>query len=166
VLSSLVPLAEKVESTGLGPAIAVSRYWWPILEGTHLLSLAFSAGLIALTDLRLIGVFLNDVPLPSVLRQLRPYILTAFVVTFLSGALVLWSEASSVITSPLWTAKILLIALAGLNALYFEFVIGRRPEVIQNRNPLPPSVRITGVVSLTAWTLVIICGRLLAYITH
>src|ERR1700761_1906368 len=154
MLSSLVPLAERIENTGLGPVIAVSRYLWPIIEGTHLLSLAFSAGLIVLTDLRLIGVFLPDVPLPIALKQLRPYILSAFAVTFLTGGLVFWAEASSVIESPLWTAKILLIVLAGLNALYFELVIARRPEVIENRKPLPSSVRISGVVSLTTWTLV------------
>ena len=164
VWSSLVALAEQLEDSGIGPSIAASRYWWPILEGTHLLSLSVSAGLLFLTDLRLIGVFLRDVPVRTVLQQLRPYILGAFALTFLSGGLVFWSEAASVIVSPLWSVKVFLILLGGLNALYFEFVIARRPEVMEDRLPLPSSVRYAGLASMTVWTLVIVCGRLLAYI--
>jgi hypothetical protein len=77
---------------------------------------------------------------------------------------VFWSEAATVVVSPLWTVKILLILLGGLNALYFEFVIAKRPEVVENRAPLPPSVRYAGLASMTIWIVVIICGRLLAYL--
>jgi hypothetical protein len=164
--ASLAALAERIEQSGLGPAIAESRYCWPVLEGTHLLSLSLSAGLILLTDLRLIGVFLRDIPLTAVLRQLRPYVLGAFILTFISGGLVFWSEAATVIASPFWIAKLSLIVLGGLNALYFELVIARRPEVIEDRVPPPSGVRYAGLVSMTVWSLVIICGRLLAYIPN
>ena len=137
---------------------------WPIFEGTHLLSLAFSFGLILLTDLRLIGVVLREVPLTDVLRQLRPFVIGGFALTFISGGLVFWSEAATVIVSPLWAMKFALIALGGLNAWYFEFVIARRPEVIANRSVLPSSVRYAGLASITIWSLAIICGRLLAYL--
>lgn len=163
-MSSFATLAERLQDTGLGPIIGESRYLWPVLEGTHLLSLSVSAGLIILTDLRLVGALLPRVPVPVVLSALRPYVLIGFALTFLSGALVFWSEAATVIESPLWTLKLLLITLGGLNALYFELVIGRRPEVVANRQPLPRGVRYAGLASMTIWTLVIICGRLLAYI--
>lgn len=155
-----------MEQSRLGTGIAESRYWWPVLEGTHLLSLAFSAGLIFLTDLRLIGVFLRGVPVTQLLHQLRPYVLGGFALTFISGILVFWSEATTVLVSPLFCVKLLLIALGGLNALYFEFVLARRPEVLENRAPLPGSVRNAGLASITIWALAIICGRLLAYLPH
>ena len=163
-MGTIAALAERLQDTGLGPVIAESRYLWPVFEGTHLLSLSVSAGLIMLTDLRLIGVFLPQVPVIVVLRALRPYVLLGFALTFLSGALVFWSEAATVIESPLWTVKLLLIALGGLNALYFELVIGKRPEVVANSTPLPRAVRYAGLASMTIWTLVILCGRLLAYV--
>ncbi len=163
-MSTIAALAERLQDTGLGPIIGESRYLWPTLEGAHLLSLSVWAGLILLTDLRLIGVFLPRVPVTVVLRSLRPYVLVGFALTFLSGALVFWSEAATVIESPLWMVKLLLIALGGLNALYFELVIGRQPEVVANRAPLPRGVRYAGLASMAIWTLVIICGRLLAYI--
>ena len=163
-MSSLIAIAESIEQSQIGVAIAESRYWWPIFEGTHLLSLSISFGLILVTDLRLVGVLLRRVPVTEVLHQLRPYVLGGFALTFISGGLVFWSEAATVMVSPLWTAKILLILLGGLNALYFEVVIARRPEVVENHTPLPSSVRYAGLASMMIWTVVIVCGRLLAYL--
>jgi hypothetical protein len=165
-VSSIVAIAERIEQSGVGTAIAESRYLWPVLEGTHLLSLSISFGLILLTDLRLIGVFLRHVPVTDVLHQLRPYVLGGFVLTFISGGFVFWSEAATVMVSPLWAIKSLLILLGGLNALYFEFVLAKRPEVVENRTPLPHAVRIAGLASIAIWSLVIVCGRLLAYLPH
>ena len=163
-MSVIIAFAESIEQSRVGTAIAESRYWWPIFEGTHLLSLSVSFGLIFVTDLRLLGIWLRRVPVTDVLHQLRPYVLGGFALTFVSGGLVFWSEAATVVVSPLWTVKILLILLGGLNALYFEFVIAKRPEVVENRAPLPSSVRYAGLASMTIWIVVIICGRLLAYL--
>lgn len=140
-MSLILSLAERIEESGVGTGIAESRYLWAVFEGTHLLSLSVSFGLILLTDLRLTGLILRDVSLTQVLRQLRPYVLGGFAVTFVSGILVFWSEASSIVASPLWLVKILLIVAGGLNALYFEFVIGRRPDVMENRHPPPRAAR-------------------------
>jgi hypothetical protein len=164
VLSGIVEIAEHIEQSRIGTAIAESRYWWPIFEGTHLLSLSISFGLILLTDLRLLGVFLRRVPVIDVLHQLRPYVLGGFALTFISGGLVFWSEAAKIILSPLWMTKCLLIVLGGLNALYFECVLAKRPEVLANAVPLPSSVRLAGLASISIWAVVIVCGRLLAYL--
>lgn len=162
---SIAALADWLEQTPLGEGIAASRYWWAVLEGTHLLSLSLSVGLIVLTDLRLLGLILRDVPVSDVLRQLRPYALGAFAVTFASGFLVFWSEAGSLVATPLWPIKLLLIALGGLNALYFELCNARQPGRLQGPTP-SASVRRAALASLTIWGLVIICGRLLAYVRH
>lgn len=158
-------LADWLEQTPLAEGIAESRYWWPILEGTHLLSLSLSVGLIVLTDLRLLGIILLEVPVTDVLRQLRPYVLGAFGVTFLSGMIVFWSEAGSIVTSPFWPLKLLLITLGGLNALYFEFFTARQPDMLRT-GPLPRRARGAALASLSIWGLVIICGRLLAYVVR
>ena len=59
--------AEAAEATWLGQRIAESTVMFPALEGVHLLGLALSVGLIALTDLRLLGWLLRDVPADAVL---------------------------------------------------------------------------------------------------
>ncbi|RYG01712.1 MAG: hypothetical protein EOO07_33840, partial [Chitinophagaceae bacterium] len=71
-------LLQKMYDSPLGAALSESLYIYPLVEGTHLLSLALSFGLILFTDLRLVGVFLRDVPVNQVLQQLRPILLIGF----------------------------------------------------------------------------------------
>ena len=166
-MTTIAAIADAIEATSIGTAIAESRYAFPIIEGTHLIALSVSVGLIFLTDLRLMGLFLREVPAAAILHGLRPYVLSGFALVFLSGGLLFWAEASEVIASPAWVFKFAFIGLAGLNALYFEFVIARRPGALsQERGSLPRGVKLAGLASLTIWTLVVICGRLIAYLPH
>ena len=166
-MNTITALAEAIEATPIGTAIAESRYAFPIIEGTHLIALSVSVGLIFLTDLRLMGIFLRQIPATDVLHGLRPYVLCGFALVFISGGLLFWAEAAEVIASPAWVFKFVFIALAGVNAAYFEFVIARRRgSLSEDRATLPRGVRYAGLASLTLWTLVIICGRLIAYIPH
>lgn len=165
-MTTLAAIADAIEATPIGTAIAESRYAFPIIEGTHLIALSVSVGLIFLTDLRLMGMILRQVPVTSVLHGLRPFVLSGFALVFLSGGLLFWAEAATVSASPAWIFKFAFIGLAGLNALYFEFVIARRPEALTERPTLPRGVKYAGLASLAIWTLVIICGRLIAYIPH
>jgi hypothetical protein len=166
-MTSITSIAQAIESTSIGTAIAESRYAFPIIEGTHLIALSISVGLIFLTDLRLMGLFLRQIPAAEVLHGLRPYVLSGFALVFLSGGLLFWAEAAEVIASPAWVFKFLFIGLAGLNALYFEFVLARRPGALSpGAQVLPRGVRFAGLASLTLWALVIICGRLIAYLPH
>lgn len=163
-MSSLIQLAESVQNTGLGPLLAESELAFPIIEGIHLIGLSISVGLIFLTDLRLLGVFLRHIPITDVLHQLRPWVLGGFAAIFVSGGLLFWSEAATVVASPPFPFKLLFIVLGGINALYFELVLARQPAVQQNHSVLPANVRLAGLASLVLWTLVIIFGRLIPYV--
>jgi hypothetical protein len=165
--TTIIAIANAIEATPIGTAIAESRYAFPIIEGTHLIALSVSVGLIFLTDLRLMGLFLRQIPAAAVLHGLRRYVLCGFALVFISGGLLFWAEAAEVIASPAWVFKFAFIGLAGLNALYFEFVISKRPDALSTqRTSLPRGVRWAGAASLAIWTLVIICGRLIAYLPH
>jgi hypothetical protein len=166
-MPTIADIANAIEATPIGTAIAESRYAFPIIEGTHLIALSVSVGLIFLTDLRLMGLFLRQIPAASVIHGLRPYVLCGFTLVFISGGLLFWAEAAEVIASPAWVFKFAFIGLAGLNAAYFEFVISRRPGALSpERAKLPRGVKFAGLASLAIWTLVIICGRLIAYLPH
>jgi hypothetical protein len=165
-MTSLLQVAETVQNSAFGVSLAESAYAFPIIEGAHLIGLSISVGLIVLTDLRLIGVFLRHIPVLDVLHGLRPFVLAGFAAIFISGALLFWSEAATVVASPPFPFKLLFIVLGGLNALYFEFVLAKQPPIQENHPVLPKKVRYAGLASLTLWTLVIVCGRLIPYITE
>ena len=163
-MPTLLSLAEQLEQTQLGIAIAESRYAFPVIEGVHLIGLSISVGLIFLTDLRLLGWLFKHVPIPDFLHHLRKWVLGGFAAIFVSGALLFIASASTLIASPPFAFKLGLIAIGGINALYFEFVIAKQPAVQENQEILPRTVRLAGAASIVSWTLVIICGRLIPYI--
>jgi hypothetical protein len=163
-MSTLLAIAERVEQTRIGLAIAESRYAFPVIEGIHLIGLAVSVGLIFLTDLRLMGVLFRQIPVTDVLRHLRPCVLTGFALVFLSGGLLFCAEAVALLESPAFPFKMLFIALAGANALYFELRLAKQAAVVENHPGLPRNVRYAGAASLALWTLVIIFGRLIPYL--
>jgi hypothetical protein len=162
-MTTLLALAEQAEQSRLGSAIAESSLAFPVIEGIHLIGLSIAVGLLFFTDLRLMGVAFKKIPLNDVLHQLRPWVLGGFLCIFISGGLLFFAEASTLVTNPAFRWKLLFIAVAGINALYFEFVIARRPEVRENHTVLPASVRLAGLASLMLWTLVIVAGRLIPY---
>lgn len=163
-MSALLDLAEAVQNSGLGPVLAESELAFPIIEAIHLIGLSISVGLIVLTDLRLLGVFLRHIPASEVLQQLRPWVLGGFAAIFVSGGLLFWAEAATVVASPPFPFKLGFIVLASLNALYFESVLARQPVLRSPAVVLPAPVRLAGLASIVLWSLVIVCGRLIPYI--
>jgi hypothetical protein len=164
VVTTLFDIATTIEESQIGTAIAESRYAFLIIEGIHLIGLSIAAGLIAITDLRLMGLAFSRVPVLRVLRALRPWVLAGFAVIFVSGGLLFWSSAARVLNSPAFTAKMLLILAGGLNAAYFEFVLAKRYEKAADPNATPRAFRLAGAASIVLWSLVIVGGRLIPYL--
>ena len=163
-MSYILDLAQSIQSSSIGVALSESPYAFPLIEAIHLIGLSVSVGLLFLIDLRLVGVFLKKVPVTDLLRQLRPIVLGGFAVIFVSGGLLLWSEVATIIVSPAFPVKFLFIAIAGLNALYFEFKLAKQKPVVENHATLPTNVRYAGIASLFSWSVVIIAGRLIPYL--
>lgn len=161
---SVVSFLQELHDSAFGTALRESLYMFPLLEGIHLIGLALSVGLIIVTDLRLIGWFLKEVPVADVLKQLRPWVLSGFLITFVTGVLLLWAEGPRIWEIPVFPLKLVLIALAGLNALWFEFKYGRTIHVWGVQPQFPKGAKLAGWVSLTSWTAVVICGRLIPYL--
>lgn len=166
LLASAIAWGESVEASRIGLAIAESRYAFLVIEGIHLIGLSVAVGLIAFTDLRLMGLILRDVPAKQVVRQLRPWVIGGFTIIMISGGLLFWSAAARVIESPAFPIKVALIFLAMANVVWFEFFVSKRPPMRGDPAGLPRGARLAGFASLSLWSLVIIFGRLIAYLPH
>jgi hypothetical protein len=160
---SILQACQAMQDSAFGMALLGSRYMFPLVETTHVLCLSLSVGLLAIVDLRLIGLSMAARPVDAVLRMLRPWMLGGFVAMFLTGVLLFWSEAANVYVKPMFRLKLLFLALAGINALCFEWRLGRRVSEWGNRAILPKSARFAGYASLLCWAVVILCGRWVAY---
>jgi hypothetical protein len=161
---------QQLQDSTLGVALSESIYMYPVVEGLHLISLVFSFGLILLTDLRLIGFFLPTVPVSDILSKLRPWLISGFVVTFITGFLLVFVNGPTLVNTWVFPIKLLLIVIAGLNAVWFEFKFGRRITQLDTQSSAqqyPQGAKIAGWISLITWSFVVVCGRLIPYLnTH
>ena len=159
----MIELAQQLSDSEFGTALRESLYLFPLVEGVHLLGLALSFGLIVFTDLRLIGVFLPQVPVSQVLGQLRRWIFAGFALTFATGILLFWAEAASMVRNPAFLVKVVAIVLALANAIAFEIKWGQRGAAWVDQPAAPGAVRLAGWLSLSLWVAVTISGRLIPY---
>jgi hypothetical protein len=160
---TVLELCQRLQNTAFATTLLESQYLWLIIESAHVIGLSISVGLIAITDLRLIGIFQRREPVSEVLQQLRPWLLAGFALMFLTGALLFISEAATVYASRWFKLKLLFLLLAGINAVWFEFKLGRRLVSWNERERPPLAARIAGWTSLSCWTAVIFFGRWVAY---
>ena len=161
---SVVTILQQLHDSQLGTALRESLIMFPLVEGTHLIGLALSIGLILITDLRLIGLFLRNVPVSDVLEELRPWVLAGFTITFGTGILLIWAEGPKIWEISVFPIKLIIIALAGLNAIWFELKYGRTVSDWGKNSTFPKGVRVAGWLSFVSWSAVVICGRLIPYL--
>jgi hypothetical protein len=148
----------------IGTSLRESLYMFPLIEGIHLVGLALSVGLIFFVDLKFIGVFLKDVHIKDILQPLRPWLITGFALTFITGFLLIWAEGPRIYEIPVFPWKLAFIALAGANAVWFEYRYGRNISTWGQAKTFPRGVQLAGWVSLLSWSAVVVCGRLIPYL--
>jgi hypothetical protein len=163
---SVAEIAQTIYDSGVGTALRESVYAFPIVEGLHLIGLAFSFGLILFVDLRLVGLVFRNVPVQDVVRGLRPWLLAGFALTITSGIFLFIAEAAKIIGFFVLPLKIFLIALAGINALWFELKWGRKTAEWADQPVIPKEVRFAGWSSIALWSGVVVCGRLIPYLNY
>jgi hypothetical protein len=160
---SIVALARQLSESETGTALRESLILFPLIEGIHLLGLALSFGLIFFTDLRLIGVFMKEVPVSQILNGLRRWIFAGFALTFITGGLLFWAEAETMVENPAFLIKSAAIVIALLNAVAFELAWGKRGAAWVDQAVAPAAARAAGWISLSFWSAATVGGRLIPY---
>lgn len=156
-------ISQWIQDTSVATAIRGSRYAYPIILSTHLTCISVFGGLILLTDLRLLGWAMTDVPVAVMVRQLRPWKWLGFTIMVSCGVLLAISEMNAYYANPYFLAKLSLLGLVGVHALLFRPDVYRNPEKIDAEAKLPGVAKLAGILSLILWLSIPICGRLIAY---
>ena len=152
-----------LQGTAGSVAIRESLLLYPLIETTHVLSLCLFLGMIAMLDLRLVGAGMRGIAVSEVAGRLLPWALAGFALMAVSGALLFYSGPVRASRNIFFQIKMLMIVLAGINALLFHFTIYRRVTE-WDRDPSPPfRARLAGYCSLVLWAGVVVCGRMQAY---
>src|SRR5438132_1912690 len=119
-MSEVPAIIHWMQTSDVGTGIRESVWTFPLVETTHVLALAISVGLLVWFDLRLLGWGMKHQPISQIHRQIMPYAVAGFIIMFVSGALLFWSEAEKCYQSGFFRAKVVFLFLAGFNATIFE----------------------------------------------
>lgn len=144
-------------------ALLESLWVWPLVESTHVLGLGLFFGTVALNDLRLLGVAFRSVPVSAFTGRLLPWTRAGFALMVVTGLLLFYSDPLRYWHNVFFRFKLAVFVLAGLNVWLFHSRI-HRSVAEWDADAVPPrAARIAGAVSLAAWALIIVSGRLIAY---
>jgi uncharacterized membrane protein len=136
-----------------------SQYAFSNSETVHFFGLCLLLGSMLVIDLRLLGL-LKRTHVSAALKFV-PVAIIGFLLNLVTGVLFLFYNPEGYVTNWLFQLKMGLILLAGVNMLYFTLV--EQPRVLKTPvgEPFDRVTRISAILSLTLWTVVIVAGRLL-----
>ena len=136
---------------------------FPFIEGSHILALSLSVGLVLMLDLRLLRWAFREQPVSAIMNQVMPFALPGFGIMFATGALLFFAQAEKVYTNSYFRVKILLLVLLGVNALVYQLKFCPEMNEWDESGTVPAGARVIAALSLVFWMSVIACGRLMAY---
>ncbi len=152
-----------LQNTPFATGIRQSDLLFPLIEGSHIMALALSVGLILVFDLRLLRLAFAAEPVSRVMEQFVPLSLPGFAAMFITGLLLFIAQAEKVYQNTFFRFKLALLVLAGLNALLYQLKFYPKMAEWDKTGVVPRGARISGALSLIIWACVIALGRTMAY---
>jgi hypothetical protein len=163
VADSAASFWDPLAATPLSMFLRESTWSYPALEVVHIVGIALVFGSILSFDLRVLG-FHKSLPLDTLGRHLIPWVWTGFALNALSGVLMFFSNPVEFAVNPALPAKLALIGVAGINAVYFQRRIAPTMPEWNTDAPAPLPARTSALLSITLWLAVIVAGRMMAYV--
>jgi len=160
----MLEFCQWLDQSAVGMAIRQSLWLFPAIETVHLLGMAALVGTIGVLDLRLLGWVARGRPVSEMAGRLIPFAWLGFVAQVITGALLFSSEAVKIYGNPAFRLKMLLLLLAGLQALIFQTVISGKLAAWDERESLPVLAKVAGLSSLLLWVAIVTAGRFIGFV--
>jgi hypothetical protein len=150
-----------MEQSWLGQAMQTYQWAFPACEALHFLGLCILIGSIAVIDLRLLG-FARSLSIRAI-DQLLPWVWIGFSINLITGVLFWFAQASFYYPNVAFRVKLVLILLAGANALWFQLTVHHDLENWTDSADAGRQAKATAGFSLALWIAVIFFGRFIMY---
>ena len=161
-MSTLQHLCQLIYDLPASTALRESDVVFPLIETLHVLAISLIAGTIVTVDLRVVGIVFRDEPLTRITRALLPYTWYGFALMLITGLPLFAAESGKLYSNPAFRVKLLLLGLAGLNALLFHKTVFHRLQDHDQHGPAALPARMFAGLSVLLWSGVIVSGRLIA----
>ena len=153
-------LLTTLDASAVAAAMRGSTWLYPAVEVVHIVGFSVLVGSVAMFDLRVLG-FGRSVAVMAAGRMLLPWSMMSMLVIVPAGLLLFSAHPKELAVNQVFQLKLVLIALAGLNALSFHFGVYRSAPTWNAH--APRLAQLQAAASLAVWIGVIACGRFLAY---
>lgn len=148
-----------LENMPLSVSIAQSDWAFAVIETAHVIALALVIGTVCVVDLRILELASAKRPYRQVAQELLPWTWGAFCVSVVTGSLMFITQASAYFENAAFRIKFLLLLLAGINMLIFEFAIAHGVIGRDDSSSIPWLGKLAALLSLTLWISVVFFGR-------
>jgi hypothetical protein len=144
----------------VGSFVLALPYGWPSLETLHFIGLSLLIGVILLIDLRMLGV-MKDVAFPA-LHRLLPWAILGFGTNLVTGMLFFVASPEQYDRNVAFVWKVILVMLAGANALYFTLF--DEAWVLKPGDDAPFTAKAVAVSAIALWLGVLYFGSMLPFL--
>jgi len=162
-MPTLLPFCQWLENTPMGAAMRNSSWIAPLIETVHICGIIALLTSNAILGLRLLGFTFRGKPVSKLARQLLPSGWFGFAVLLATGFLLFSSEATKYYVNGVFRLKMLMILLAGINALVFHLTVYKRLATWDETRVAPLGARLAACFSILLWIGTIAAGRWIAY---
>lgn len=156
-------IIQRINDLPVSGTIRQSDSAFPWLESIHVMAISAVVGLIAIVDLRLMGIPAHTPSRRRLESHALPIVWAAFAVSLVSGALLFASNAVRYIKNDDFQIKIFLILLAFLNMCVFQYLTKKRMNLDEDHIRLSMGTRLAGGISLALWIAAVFFGRRIGF---
>jgi hypothetical protein len=116
-----------------------------------------------MTDMRLLGLAMTDIPIADVIRGTRPWKIVGFIIMVTMGLLLATSEMDKYYGNPYFQVKMLMLLMVAVHAIFFHGRVYAKPETLDKLPRIPQVAKTAAVCSLVIWISIACLGRWIAY---
>ena len=160
---SILGIFQWVQWTEWATALRESGLAYPIVMTGHLTGMGLFGGMIAMTDLRMLGLAMKHMSITDVVRQLRPWKWVGFFLVVGCGLSLLAAKAELYYHNPFYWTKMTFLALVGVHALVFHRSVYGNTEALDRAAQTPLIAKVAACISLLLWLGLVTMGRSIAY---
>jgi len=153
-----------LENSSWATAIHQSLWLFPMLETAHLFGIVSLVGATSALDLRLIGLTMKGEPVSRLARRLLPWAWAGLTIQVVTGFCLFASEATRCFENKAFRIKMVMLVLAGLNALIFHETVYRRVTTWDEAPATPLGAKFAGCCSILLWFGIVSAGRWIAFL--
>lgn len=152
-----------LQDTQIASAFRGSALVYPLVLTGHLTGMGLFGGMIAITDMRLLGWAMRSSSITDVVTQLRLWKQIGFVMVVGCGSMLLAAKAELYYHNPFYWTKMTLLLLVGVHALVFHKSVYGNTAELDRASKIPTRAKAAACISLLLWLGLVTMGRSIAY---